>query len=563
MTDQVLDHPCVRPGQQRVEVFSLTSHLLVELVVALRCKDDHRPLLVLNDVADVGRQPAEFAIADELAVADTQGPQQLGRSLIDIHSGRHQRTKEVAFAGFIRADVWLVLGRRLGRRRLGRACRWTLRGSGLPDPFHDGHRVVEGRRVSGDDQLAGPVHDRRRLTRPVHELHPPGFVGTGRKLNASYGLELLLKMFLVALWDGVGRGWARFAREQFEVHNSRLLYVPPSPRCGGIRFFPTMAEVVRVVAADDPVRALFSPAGELTADARSRLGLDAAALRELYRNMVLIRRADQEALNLQRQGELGLWGQYLGQEAIHVGAMTALRTEDWVFPSYREFGMAMIRGIDPADMLTLFRGLSHGPWDPRKYHFAPLAIPVATQVPHAVGFAMGCRLKHTDEVVLSTFGDGATSEGDWHEAMNFAGVFKAPVVFLCQNNYWAISVPLSKQTAGSIAERAQGYGFPGLRIDGNDVLGVYAAVRAAAARARQGDGPYLIEAVTYRMGAHTSSDDPTRYRPDSELQAWNAKDPIARYQAWLEQQGIIDEGTVAAIADAAESAAQAMRTRLQ
>jgi len=323
-----------------------------------------------------------------------------------------------------------------------------------------------------------------------------------------------------------------------------------------------MADVVRVVATDDPVRALFSPAGELTPEARSHLGLDAAALRDLYRNMVLIRRADEEALNLQRQGELGLWGQYLGQEAIHVGAITALKTDDWVFPSYREFGMAMVRGVDPADMLTLFRGLSHGPWDPRKYHFAPLAIPVATQVPHAVGFAMGCRLKRSEEVVLSTFGDGATSEGDWHEAMNFAGVFKAPVVFLCQNNYWAISVPLSKQTAGSIADRAQGYGFPGIRIDGNDVLGVFAAVRAAAVRARQGDGPYLVEAVTYRMGAHTSSDDPTRYRLDSELRTWNAKDPIARYRAWLEQQGIIDDGVVAAIAEAAESAAQAMRARL-
>src|SRR2546421_4846121 len=245
-----------------------------------------------------------------------------------------------------------------------------------------------------------------------------------------------------------------------------------------------MADVVRVVAADDPLRALFSPAGELTAEGRSRVGLASGALRALYRNMVLIRRADQEALNLQRRGELGLWGQYLGQEAIHAGAVTALRNEDWISPSYREFGMAMIRGVDPADMLTLFRGLSHGPWDPRKYHFAPLAIPVATQAPHAVGFAIGCRLKRSEEVVLSTFGDGATSEGDWHEAMNFAGVFKAPVVFLCQNNYWAISVPLSKQTAGSIAERARGYGFPGIRIDGNDVLGVYAAVRGAAARAR-------------------------------------------------------------------------------
>src|SRR5438552_5852465 len=266
-----------------------------------------------------------------------------------------------------------------------------------------------------------------------------------------------------------------------------------------------MADVVRVVAADDPLRDLFSSAGELTAEGRSRLGLDAAALRELYRNMVLIRRDDEEALDLQRQGELGLWGQYLGQEAIHVGAMTALRTTDWVFPSYREFGMAMIRGVDPADMLTLFRGLSHGPWDPRKYHFAPLAIPVATQVPHAVGFAMGCRLKRSEEVVLSTFGDGATSEGDWHEAMNFAGVFKAPVVFLCQNNYWAISVPLSKQTAGWIAERARGYGCPGIRIDGNEVAGVYAAVRGPPASARAGVGIVLFEVVTCVLRGHATS----------------------------------------------------------
>src|SRR2546422_9761264 len=184
--------------------------------------------------------------------------------------------------------------------------------------------------------------------------------------------------------------------------------------------------------------------------------------------------------------------------------------------------MGRVRGVDPADMLTLFRGLSHGPWDPRKYHFAPLAIPVATQVPHAVGFAMGCRLKHSDEVVLSTFGDGATSEGDWHEAMNFAGVFKSPVVFLCQNNYWAISVPLAKQTAGSIAERAPGYGFPGIRIDGNDVLGVFAPVRAAADRPRRADGPSLIEPMTYPMGAHPGSVDPTRTPLDTGLQAWTA-----------------------------------------
>ena len=323
-----------------------------------------------------------------------------------------------------------------------------------------------------------------------------------------------------------------------------------------------MADVASVVATDDPVRPLFSPAGELTSEARSRVGLDQNALRDLYRKMVLIRRADQEALNLQRQGELGLWGQFLGQEAIHVGAVAALESDDWIFPSYREFGMAMCRGIDPAEMLTWFRGLSQGPWDPRKYHFAPLAVPVASQIPHAVGYAMGSRFKRSRDVTLATFGDGATSKGDWHEAMNFAGVFKAPVVFLCQNNHWAISVPLSKQTAGSIAERAVGYGFPGIRIDGNDVLGVFAAVRAAADRARAGDGPYLIEAMTYRMGAHTTSDDPTRYRLESELQAWSSKDPVARYRTWLKGQGILDDAAVSTIDGEAEEAARAMRTKV-
>src|SRR5919204_112211 len=254
-----------------------------------------------------------------------------------------------------------------------------------------------------------------------------------------------------------------------------------------------MADAVQVVATDDPVRPLFSAAGELTAAAISRLDLDPDALRDLYRMMVLIRRADQEALNLQRQGELGLWGQYLGQEAIHVGAVAALQADDWIFPSYREFGMAMCRGIDPAEMLTWFRGLSHGPWDPRKYHF----------------------------------------------------------------------VPLARQTAGSIAERAQGYGFPGIRIDGNDVLGVFAAVRAAADRARRGEGPYLIEAMTYRMGAHTSSDDPTRYRMESELQAWSAKDPIARYRSWLQSQRLLDDAAAAAIEREAEKMAEEMRTRLR
>ena len=318
-----------------------------------------------------------------------------------------------------------------------------------------------------------------------------------------------------------------------------------------------------VVATDDPVRPLFSPSGELTEQARSGLRLEADALRQLYRQMVLIRRADQEALNLQRQGELGLWGQYLGQEAIHVGTVAALESEDWIFPSYREFGMAMCRGIDPAEILRFFRGLSHGPYDSAKYHFAPLTIVVAAQIPHAVGFAIGSRLKRSGDVTLTTFGDGATSKGDWHEAMNVAGVFKAPVIFLCQNNHWAISVPLAKQTAGSIAERAQGYGFPGIRIDGNDVLGVFAAVRAAAERARRGQGPYLIEAMTYRMGAHTTSDDPTRYRMQAELESWSAKDPIGRYREWLQGRGMLDEAARDTIEREAESMADGMRARIR
>ena len=291
-------------------------------------------------------------------------------------------------------------------------------------------------------------------------------------------------------------------------------------------------------------------------------GLNPEQLLDLYRKMVLIRRADQEALNLQRQGELGLWGQFLGQEATQVGGAMAMDAGDWIVPSYREFGMAMCRGIDPGQMLGYFRGLTHGPWDPRRYRFLPFAISVATQVPHAVGFAMGCRLDGGQEVVLCVFGDGATSEGDWHEAMNFAGVFTAPVVFLCQNNHWAISVPLARQTAGSIAERAAGYGFPGMRIDGNDVLAVFTAVRTAAERARRGEGPSLIEAMTYRMGAHTSADDPSRYRLASDLEPWALRDPIETYATWLRAQGGLDDGRVDAIAAEAERMAEAMRSTL-
>lgn len=312
-----------------------------------------------------------------------------------------------------------------------------------------------------------------------------------------------------------------------------------------------------------PVTAMLTEEGTLPPSvAIAESGLDRAGLLDLYAWMVRIRRADAEALNLQRQGELGLWGQFLGQEATQVGATLALAPDDWIFPYYRDFGMGMCRGIDPAAMLRLFRGLTHAGWDPAVHHFATLAIPVASQVLHAVGYALGCKLDHSSRVALASFGDGATSEGDWHEGMNFAGVFQCPVVFLCQNNHWAISVPLEKQTAGRIAERAAGYGFPGVRIDGNDVLTVQAVVHAAAERARRGEGPTLIEAVTYRMGAHSSSDDPTRYRTETEVSAWSSRDPITRYETWLRAEGLLDEAGVRTIHAEADARAQTMRANL-
>lgn len=321
-------------------------------------------------------------------------------------------------------------------------------------------------------------------------------------------------------------------------------------------------KVRRTVPEPDRLADLVDAEGRLTSAAESQLHLSPEAMRDLYRWMVLVRRLDEEALNLQRQGQLGIWGQLIGQEAVQVGATVALGESDWIFPSYREFGMAVCRGIDPGEILGIFRGLAHCTWDPYAHRFAPFAIPVATQVPQAVGFAMGCRFDGERVAVLVTFGDGATSSGDWHEGLNFAGVFRAPVVFLCQNNQWAISVPLRKQTAGSIADRAAGYGFPGVRIDGNDVLTVYALVRAAAKRARAGGGPTLIEAVTYRMGAHTSADDPTRYRPAADLDHWGKRDPITRFQAELRERGCLDDDQQAATVREAEEAAERIRQRV-
>lgn len=307
--------------------------------------------------------------------------------------------------------------------------------------------------------------------------------------------------------------------------------------------------------------AILGPDGEvLDRQALDGLGLETGQLRELYRFLVLARRADAEAVALQRQGYLAVYGPARGQEAASVGSAYALRPDDFVFPTYREIGAVIVRGVDVAQFLMYFKGAWHGgEHDVLKHHFGLVTVPVATHIPHAVGYAVGCRLEGTDRCTLAYFGDGATSKGDFHEGLNFAGVFRAPVIFFCQNNRWAISVPLHQQTAGPIWRRAEGYGFPGVLVDGNDVLAVYAVTREAAARARQEHTPTLIEALTYRMGAHTTADDDTRYRPRDELEEWARRDPIARFRRFLEREALAEPEFFEATAAEAETFASGVR----
>jgi 2-oxoisovalerate dehydrogenase E1 component alpha subunit len=282
--------------------------------------------------------------------------------------------------------------------------------------------------------------------------------------------------------------------------------------------------------------------------------------RKLYRDLVTIRRLDAEATALQRQGELGIWASLLGQEAAQVGSGHALRPQDMAFPTYREHGVLYCRGIDPIMPLSLFRGVDHGAWDPNACGLGMYTIVIGAQTLHAVGYAMGIakdgKVGNSDdptdgEAVIAYFGDGASSQGDVHEAFVWASVFNSPVVFFCQNNQYAISEPAERQTRVPLYKRAAGFGFPGTRVDGNDVLAVYAVTRKALDDARHGQGPSLIEAYTYRMGAHTTSDDPTRYRIASEVEAWQAKDPILRVRLFLEREGI---GTADFFADVDEAA---------
>ncbi len=270
-------------------------------------------------------------------------------------------------------------------------------------------------------------------------------------------------------------------------------------------------------------------------------------LRTMYAEMMLTRRFDTEATALQRQGELGMWIPSLGQEAAQVGSARAFRPADMVFPSYREHAVALARGVTPAELLAVFRGVAHSGWDPLARRFGMYTIVLGAQTLHAVGYAMGVQRDGADEVVGVYYGDGASSQGDVSEALNWAAVFGAPVVFCCQNNQWAISVPTSRQSRVPLYRRADGFGLPGVRVDGNDPLAVLAVTRWAVERARAGEGPALIESFTYRLGPHTTSDDPGRYRDDAEVEAWRALDPVLRLRRHLDADGIADADFYAAV----------------
>ncbi|MFE6957082.1 thiamine pyrophosphate-dependent enzyme [Streptomyces sp. NPDC057696] len=317
---------------------------------------------------------------------------------------------------------------------------------------------------------------------------------------------------------------------------------------------------VSASSGTDDVLQLVDPSGNLNEQAASGL-LDVTGelVRGLYRDMVLGRRFDQEAYALQRQGELGLWLMSLGQEAAQVGSIRALRADDRVFPSYREHVAALCRGVTPAELLSQWRGTSHGSWDPERYHFHIYSLVLATQTLHAVGYAMGVRYDRSDSVVFTCFGDGASSQGDASEALNWAAVTSAPIVFFCQNNGWAISTPASKQYAGPLRERAKGFGLDAVSVDGNDVLAVHAATRSMAERVRAGGAPGFIEAHTYRMSGHSTSDDPKRYRDNDELARWQAHDPVERVRLLLKGRDWADEDYFATVAADAEELAE--RTR--
>ena len=291
--------------------------------------------------------------------------------------------------------------------------------------------------------------------------------------------------------------------------------------------------------------------GESLADGEVE-GLSDDDLLALHGNLVLLRTYDERSVVYHRQGRIGTYAIYRGHEAIQAGSAFALEDRDWIFPSYRESAIGLLRGIPASTILGWWRGHPSGWWSPPDYGVASISVPIGTHVPHAVGFAWGSRLKGEDRVAIAYFGDGATSEGAFHEGATFAGVLKAPVVLLCNNNQWAISTPVAKQTAAeSLAAKAVGYGMPGVRVDGNDVLAVYEATREAVDRARAGEGPTLVEAVTYRTAPHGTADDPSLYIDEERVEEERAKDCVDRFERYLVRRGILTDSRIETVREQA------------
>jgi len=285
---------------------------------------------------------------------------------------------------------------------------------------------------------------------------------------------------------------------------------------------------------------------------------------KMYKAMLLGRRFDERMLNLQRQGRIGTFPPIKGQEASQIGSVALLRDSDWLAPAFRETAAEIMRGRSMESVLLYYNGYNEGTKIPERQKDLPMAVPVASQILHAVGLGMAAQYRKTDEVVMTFFGDGATSEGDFHEALNCAGVYQSPVIFVCQNNQWAISVPLAKQThSPTLAQKALAYGMPGIQVDGNDILAVYAASAEAVERARSGGGPTFIECVTYRIMMHTTADDPKKYRSEEEVELWKKKDPLDRYEQYLLKKSILSTEDLAALQEEVTKQIQAAVDRAE
>ncbi|MBT2490599.1 pyruvate dehydrogenase (acetyl-transferring) E1 component subunit alpha [Streptomyces sp. ISL-96] len=345
------------------------------------------------------------------------------------------------------------------------------------------------------------------------------------------------------------------------MKKSTLTAQPVQDLPGAAAYRPTPPPAWRPRTDPAPLLPDSEPYRVLGTEAAERL--DAGLMRRLYAELVRGRRYNAQATALTKQGRLAVYPSSTGQEACEVAAALVLEDRDWLFPSYRDTLAAVARGLDPVQALTLLRGDWHTGYDPREHRIAPLCTPLATQLPHAVGLAHAARLKGDDVVALAMVGDGGTSEGDFHEALNFAAVWQAPVVFLVQNNGFAISVPLAKQTAApSLAHKAVGYGMPGRLVDGNDAAAVHEVLAEAVERARRGGGPTLVEAVTYRIEAHTNADDATRYRGEAEVEAWRAHDPVQLLERELTERGMLDADAIQRAREAAETMAAELRERM-